>query len=238
MLCNQWRRVVPAAGGDEWKTRTCSSLLISSIIMRIVLLALLAPSILEAEILSAAPIYSRTTDRYYEFIEESVNWHEARQRALGREFRGSRGYLATTGTRREILVLVNLFGFDAPGQFAWIGGYEPVQNASWLWADGPEAGVRFSQSEHPVFPSFFVNWAPGEPDAGAANEDYVKLNLGSNLGGVEQGQWTAVAANPSGNNPVRGFLVEYAVVPEPSTAALGLFGLVCSLTLQRRTMAG
>jgi hypothetical protein len=179
----------------------------------------------------ASPIFFNITGHYYEFVASDASWSQARELAKQRSFMGQAGYLATIPTVRENTFLTAAFTMVGPARLAWIGGHEPNNDAAWRWADGPEAGERFSQSEHPVFPLFFANWGGNEPDAGAANEDFVMINLGPTFGSIETGEWSAVAANPSPANPVRGYLVEYggiALVPEPASAVvwLSLLGIL------------
>jgi hypothetical protein len=174
---------------------------------------------------SAAPVFFNITGHYYEFVASDATWSQARELAKQRTFMGHAGYLATIPTVRENLFLTTALALEGPARLAWIGGHERDNDAAWLWADGPEAGQRFSQSEHPVFPLFFANWGGNEPDSGAANEDFVVINLGPTFAGINTGEWSAVAANPSPSNPVRGYLVEYGgavEVPEPKAMTLGI----------------
>jgi hypothetical protein len=186
-------------------------------------------AILTAALLSqsamAAPVFFNITGHYYEFVASDASWSQARELAKQRSFMGQVGYLATIPTVRENTFLTAAFTMVGADRLAWTGGHEPNNDAAWRWADGPEAGERFSQSEHPVFPLFFANWGGNEPDAGGASEDFVVINLGPTFGGIETGEWSAVAASPSPGNPVRGYLVEYggiAPVPEPASAVVWL----------------
>lgn len=163
---------------------------------------------------------------YYELVllEGTVSWHDARLLAMSRTHLGQHGYLATLRSQRESRFVENHFVRDEPSRLAWIGGYEPVDNEVWLWADGPDAGDQMSLGEHEVGPVPYVNWGGAEPtNSGGVNHDFAAVNLGQPIGGVGTGEWIAVANIPSTSTPVRAMIVEYPLpvtLPEPSSALL------------------
>lgn len=199
-----------------------------------IVMALVAWTTGAVDDLAAQPVLGTTS--YYELVplDDGVSWSDARQLALDRTHLGEHGYLATLRSIREARFVENNFVLNEPSRLAWIGGYEPIDNEVWLWADGPDAGDQMSLGEHEAGPNPYVNWGGAEPvNSGGVNHDFAAVNLGQPIGGVGTGEWIAVADVPNASTPVRLMLVEYPLpmqVPEPGGLGLALLGGLFALS--------
>lgn len=174
------------------------------------------------------PIQWRVEDggngHYYEFVGTAIPWDDARIAAYGMTFMGTSGYLATITSSDENAFVNATYNTGADSSFAWLGGWEPNDDGVWRWADGPEAGVQFSSIKDATPPFNYANWGGEEPNDGKPHEDYAMINIGSTFAGIFPGQWADASPDPSGRDPVIGYIVEYT--PEPATITLvGLGGL-------------
>jgi Ca2+-binding RTX toxin-like protein len=108
----------------------------------------------------------RTTFEYkgstYLLTSKAQTWTEAQAEAvrLG-------GNLVTINDAQEENWLHQTFGWS---EIYWTGLTDQVQEGNWQWASG-EAVT-------------FTNWAPGEPNNSAADQDYASFNAGAG-----KGQW-------------------------------------------------
>ncbi|MCD6249886.1 MAG: T9SS type A sorting domain-containing protein [candidate division Zixibacteria bacterium] len=109
----------------------------------------------------------------YEFVKLRgfVSWHTAREMA---ENQG--GYLATITDSIEADIVRRLLAY--PGDEAWLGGTDSVQEGTWKWITGE--------------PWNYTNWYPGEPNASQPDEDYL---LAQHILG---GRWVDVFDDNSG----------------------------------------
>ena len=153
-------------------------------------------------------------DHYYEYIGDSLSWHDAKAAAASKTHLGLQGYLATITSDAE-----NTFVADvvAQGALVWVGGSDEAVEGVWRWVTGPEAGDLFS----------FTNWNLGEPN-NVGNEDYLHINFGPPKG------WNDIF--PTFNT---GYVVEYSsmnAVPEPSSMMVFGFGaFVFGASFRRRS---
>jgi hypothetical protein len=100
--------------------------------------------------------YFAGTGNYYEFVQASLTWTEAKAAAANATFNGLSGYLATITSAEENAFIVEKTG----GSESWVGGSDAFsqinaatgettfanQAASegrWYWVTGPEAGTQF-----------------------------------------------------------------------------------------------
>jgi hypothetical protein len=152
-------------------------------------------------IIDAAPIYYPGTGHYYERVNETIEWPDAKTAAEQSVYLGIPGHLATITTPEEDQWIQNNLGGTQSGPgyetpFAhFLGGYQEA-NAShvaegWIWITGE--------------PWDFTNWSPGEPDD-ENNQSVLAYN------GL---YWSDTQLD----NHWLGYVVEYdpAVIPEPST---------------------
>ncbi len=189
------------------------SLMLKSLSVLTVAAALAAPAL-------AVPVQwtvaSGGNGHFYELVLTTGTWPTARTAASAANHLGQQGYLVTITSAAENQFL--LTSFDAlTNSFVWIGATDQATEGVWLWIDGPEAGVQFSQVGVATAPFNFENWGPVEPN-NAGNEDVAALNLGGlSAGGTLNGQWGDTGIQ----NSFAGYIVEYGVsVPEPFVASL------------------
>ena len=152
----------------------------------------------------AVPVQFGTN--YYEFVSDvDVSWVDASSAAAGMTYLGVNGHLATVTSIGENSFLA---GIVTPyGSFAgsWLGG------TATGWVVGPETGQSYS----------YTNWGGIEPNNPPSN---AYMNVGVQYAGIDPGQW-ADAANgiSSGNDPIKGYFVEYEISATPLPGALPLF---------------
>ncbi|MGC4034433.1 MAG: T9SS type A sorting domain-containing protein [Chitinophagaceae bacterium] len=155
--------------------------------------------------------YNETNGHYYEFVNESKNWKDAKTDAEQRSFNGMGGYLSTITSDDENNFLWKLVATDA-----WVGAsndYEEINAAKGdttfenqengdghqYWVTGPEKGTSIpgdapgstEQSGQ------YSNWAEGEPN-NSNDEHYVHLYSGN------KGKW-----NDLNNYAILPYIVEY-----------------------------
>ena len=128
----------------------------------------------------------------YRYVDApGISWDDARAAALA-----GGGYLANVTSADENASLQFLKG----SAFAWLGGSDAATEGTWQWADGPEAGMTFSNGSVPTSGSY-VGWWGSEPNDGPPGEDYVYMD--------NNAAWTDVDANGSGR-AADGYIVEYS----------------------------
>ena len=188
-------------------------------------------SLIFATAASAAPALWSGNGNYYDLIPTSLTWDGARTAALNSTFLGAPGHLATITSAVENAFINTTFNTGTNSNFAWIGGYEPLNDGVWRWADGPEAGIQFSNFGSPTPPFNYANWGGIEPNNHNPNEDYLMFNIGLTFAGIAPGQWADATPVPSEADPVVAYVVEFetSTIPEPSTFAfvgVGIIGLL------------
>lgn len=170
--------------------------------------------------------YNPLTGHFYEYVNASVDWPEARSAAAARSFFGRQGYLATITSQAE-----NNFIWKIMNSDAWFGasdeytlineavGYElyadqSAAEANYFWITGPEKGQQFSINNTPDVTSFngrYQNWAPGEPNNCCSGEHYAQIYSSGS------GQWNDLF--PSSLS----YIVEYGDMPGDNTSNNVLF---------------
>lgn len=170
--------------------------------------------------LQAAPVYFSGTGNYYEYVQDSLSWQEARTASEQREFMTFGGHLVTITSASENDFVASQFS-TLSADWAWTGGYEPNDDGVWRWAVGPEAGTQFSLGSVPTSPYNYANWGGIEPNDFAAGEDFMMFYIAPSAL-FQTGQW---ADDPANSPAVDGYLVEYETSSVPVPAALQLFVL-------------
>lgn len=156
---------------------------------------------------AAAPVLWAGNGHYYEYIQNSASWASARAAALASSHLGQQGYLVTITSAAE-----NRFVAGLTGALAWTGGNDIGMEGTWMWADGPEAGIVYWNGA----PVGYTNWNGGEPNDFGNGEDGMHINWAVN------GGWNDYFLTAE-----HGYIVEYGgngAVPEPATWAMLILG--------------
>jgi hypothetical protein len=148
-----------------------------------------------------APVYSIVTGHWYERVDASISWVDAKAVAESRSFNGAQGYLATITSDQENRWIVDNLGGAATLDH-WLGGYN--DQGTWKWVTGETWS--------------YTNWWPGEPNGTIG---YI-LQFDDNEGNPPvPGYWN----DYDPNSPEPGYIVEYnAPAPVPLPSAIWLFG--------------
>jgi hypothetical protein len=164
--------------------------------------------------LRSAPILWSTgsggNGHYYESVSTPMTWEDANLAASAMLFLGENGHLATITSQAENDFLVANF---VNPQF--LGGYQPdgssEPDGDWAWVTGETWS--------------YTNWAPGEPNNSLGTEKYLEFFAGGP-------RWNDIFGTAT-----RTFLVEYDIVPEPSTLVLVCVGAAaCEMVALTRPM--
>ena len=171
-------------------------------------------------IATAQPFFSPTTGSWYDVVSilgpgpNTVSWSAAQTGAMAASYLGMTGRLATITSQAENDFIVGVLPPNSPDAY-WIGGMQvggPEPADEWQWITGE--------------PWAFSNWAAGEPNNAVANEDFLILYGPSGFG-----KWND--ARNDASYYTAGYVIEYALVPEPSILAIVGLGTV-SLFFWRR----
>lgn len=158
------------------------------------------------------------TGHYYELVvSQNLSWTNSNAGAAARTFNGWNGHLATLTSQGENDFVITLIGVGP----VWIGGFQAPGSSEPAGGWGWTTGETWSYS----------NWGPGEPNNEGGpfgNED--KLAFGS-VTPLYSG-WGDLPDN-GGYAVMRGFVVEYEPVPEP-TIAISLAMGVALVVLRRK----
>jgi hypothetical protein len=173
----------------------------------------------------AAPIEFGSSGDYFEYISDvGVSWSSAATAAASLTYDGATGYLATPTSSAMNSFLDSNFSISGIGfAGAWLGGevFGSGEGGAGYWEVGPLTGQQFSIGGSP-YGTAYSNWGGIEPN-NAPSAAY--LNIGSLYAGISNGQWADAAGGAaSAGDPVQGYIVEFSVVPEPSTWAMMLLG--------------
>lgn len=151
--------------------------------------------------------------RYELFIYDAGADRTWTNAAAFAESRG--GWLADITNANENQLLIQAFGptmLAEPQGFAWIGGTDEAQEGTWLWREGPEAGLVWWQGPAGAgaVPGVYSNFLGSEPN-NAGPDNYAAILLGA-FASLPAGVWIDSPGNPPlGSDPVGGFIVESAI---------------------------
>jgi len=142
---------------------------------------------------------------FYHLVQSYTYWDDARALAESLLYRGKAGHLVTINSAEENQFITDTFGDHFFG--AWTAGKEdPAMPAGWSWESGSST-------------IDFFNWADGQPKVFPEPGPYhIALGNNSNEFGSE---WKAIH-----NSNSHYFIIEYPVVPEPSSVVLALLGML------------
>jgi len=173
--------------------------------MKLSAFCLTLSALLIANSVTAQQVYFPPTDSWYQFVSAYDGWHGVNAAAAATSYLGRPGRLATINSQSENDFIVSLM--PATGQGCWLGGVQssgPEPAGGWEWISGE--------------PWSFANWAAGEPNNAAGNEDVLEIYTAE--GG---GKWNDLRVDQPFYTS--GYIIEYAPVPEPSLAGLMALGM-------------
>ncbi|MCB9990735.1 MAG: type I secretion C-terminal target domain-containing protein [Rhodospirillales bacterium] len=103
-------------------------------------------------------VYSEDTGSFYQYVGTAENYATAYANAASTTLSGIAGHLATITSDME-----NTFVSGLLGGTSWVGGYDTGNNGTWVWTDGPEANIQFSDVSGTSTNSMYENWDSGQP---------------------------------------------------------------------------
>jgi len=140
---------------------------------------------------------------YYETIDGTFTWYEAKDLAGSLSCLGIQGHLATITSAEENLWITNNLGGLPALDGRWLGGYQLPGSSE------PDGGWTWITDE----PWDYTCWRSGEPGDQFDGEDFLSIHSYLHPDGLPWNDGRSFPASPSG------FLAEYPV-PEPATILL------------------
>lgn len=131
-------------------------------------------------ILQANPgvVFNAQTNSFYEFVSGPVSWSAARTAAAGNTINGVAGHLVTITSQAEndqVYALGVANGTDnstgGSGNRIWLSANDVAADQQWVWEDGIEAGLLFSQGSTAVN-NMYENWGTGQPNNSGGAQVY------------------------------------------------------------------
>lgn len=177
----------------------------------------------------ALPIFNPENGHYYEALRFGMTWELARTEAATRSYLGLSGHLVTITSASENdfvygSVYPTAFTASTSGtrfEWVWLGGFqlpgsiEP--DSGWSWV----TGELFDYS----------NWDTGQPSDTGGNPNGEHQDLLIMWSG---GTWNDITGPAFGSGSVVGYIVEYEVVPEPTSVSLLLLASALAAWRVRR----
>ncbi|MBI5848814.1 MAG: hypothetical protein HZB31_12880 [Nitrospirae bacterium] len=104
-----------------------------------------------------AQVYNPANSHYYELIDNSLTWYEARDAAVTMFYNGRQGHLATITSSDENAFVVSQWPGIGNGTEVWIGGTDEASEGDWRWITGETWS--------------YDNWNSGEPNNVGSGEN-------------------------------------------------------------------
>jgi hypothetical protein len=166
--------------------------------MRSILILLL---LLFATAASSQVVFNPANGHYYERVDITISWPEAKAAAEARTHLGIRGHLATITSAEENAFIVENLGGELIREH-WLGGYQDTSAPDY---EEPGGGWRWITGE----PFVYTNWGrfegTPEPNNSGGDEGYLVF---FHVDAV--GTWNDLNALPQ-----HGYIVEYEPVAQP-----------------------
>lgn len=129
--------------------------------------------------------YNATTGSFYRYVNSAVTWTTANTAATADVINGVAGHLVQINNTAENSAIDTLGGANP----VWIGVSDETTEGTFLMIGGPMNSI-IMRSGGAQQNGIYANWAAGNPNASAANDDYIRQENG--------GTWTdQVAATTS-----------------------------------------
>ena len=167
---------------------------------------------------NAQRYFSPSNGHIYEYVSGNINWSAAREASTGSTYDGVAGYLVTITSQEE-----QSFINARVSQKYWMGLSDEVDEGTFEWMDGPEAGTEIRISGVNVSGQY-NNWASNQPDGA----DYVLGNFGNR-------QWDDDNDN---SGQVNGYIVEYGASTSGITTPFSSIATSTVTFTQSQTVLG
>ena len=164
-------------------------------------------------------ILNASNGHIYEYVSGNITWSAAREASTGSTYDGATGYLVTI-TSQEEQDFINA----RVSEKYWMGLSDEVDEGTFEWMDGPEAGTEIRISGVNVSGQY-NNWASGQPDGA----DYVLGNFSTN------GQWDDDSDN---SGQPSGYIVEYGASTSGITTPFSSIATSTVTFTQTQTVLG
>ena len=148
---------------------------------------------------------------YDERVFDTAYWTTAKSAAESLFYKGTRGHLVTITSGQENEWLWSSSGFaSAPDNRYWLGAYQDHSAPDY---SEPAGGWRWVTGEQWTY----TNWAPGEPNNLYGNQDYIHWGDSQYWDDSGASDWSIY---------IKGYIVEYDAVPEPSAFVALITGIM------------
>lgn len=164
----------------------------------------------------------------YEYVaSDNISWTDASFAAAAMQYSGINGHLVTIFNQTENDFVLGLLN-GVIGS-VWLGGSDAQSEGAWKWATGQQfwqGGTNGTAGPNVNY----ANWVSAiEPNNSGAGENYLSMYGASVSSGtyVLPGKWNDQVNSPAAGSDyysIKGYVVQYDIVPVPLPAAAWLFG--------------
>ncbi len=118
-------------------------------------------------------VFSEETNSFYQFVQTTATFNEARNGASSTTLNGIDGHLVTITSQTENDFINNLVGTNQ----IWINATDANNDGQWQWAAGDEDGLVFWESGNAAN-GFYTNWNTGQPNLSTGDNAVTMLSGG------------------------------------------------------------
>ena len=113
------------------------------------------------------------TQSFYTFVQTNLTWNAARSDANNTLLNGAEGHLVniTSSVENDFIYNLGLSKGASSTNRIWLGGNDVAVDQKWVWADGIESGIQFSQAGNGIN-NFYDNWGSGQPNNVGGSQEY------------------------------------------------------------------